>query len=54
MQNIEEINIEVVIKIDFSDSDIAIRIGAVMGVAVMEMIVYIFITKRYLGVKKLR
>ncbi len=53
LQNIEVINIEVVQKLDLSDSQIAIPIGAVMGVVVMEIAVYLFVVKYYLGLRNL-
>ncbi|NGX49951.1 MAG: Extracellular metalloprotease [Candidatus Anoxychlamydiales bacterium] len=53
LQNIEVVNIEVVIKLDLSDSQIAIRVGAVMGVVVMEIVVYLFVVKHYLGLRNL-
>ena len=53
LQNIEEVNFEVVIKIDLSDLEIGLRVGAVMGVVVWEVGVYLFITKRHLGIRKL-
>lgn len=53
LQNIEEVNIEVVIKIDLSDSEIALRIGMVMGVVVLEIAVYLFVVKYYLGIRSL-
>ncbi len=52
LQNIEEINIEVVIKIDLSNSDLTLRIGAVMGVAVLEVAVYLIVVKIYLRIRK--
>ncbi len=53
LQNIEEVNIEVVIKMDLSDSELLLRIGAVMGVVVLEIAVYLFIVKFYLGLRNL-
>ena len=53
LQNIEKVNIEVVIKIDLSDSEIALRIGTVMGVVVLEIAVYLFVVKYYLGIRSL-
>ncbi len=53
LQNIEEVNIEIVNKIDLSDSELALRIGAVMGVAVLEVAVYLFVVKIFLGLRNL-
>ena len=52
-QNSEDISTEVVIKIDLSDNELTLRIGMVIGVGVMEVPVYFFIVKRYLGLRNL-
>ena len=53
LQNIEEVNIEVVIKIDLSDSELFLRISAVIGVAAIEIAVYLFVVKNFLRLKNL-
>ena len=53
LQNVEELNSVVVIKIDLSDSELALRIGAIMGVVAVEVVLYLFVVKRFLGIKNL-
>ena len=52
-QNIEEVNVEVVVKMDLSDTEIGLRIGLVIGIGFMEMVVYLFVVKWYLGLRTL-
>ncbi len=52
-QNIEEVNVEVIVKIDLSDTEIGLRIGLVIGIGFMEMVVYLFVVKWYLGLRTL-
>ena len=52
-QNIEEVNVEVLVKIDLSDTELGLRIGLVIGIGFMEMVVYLFVVKRYLSIRKL-
>lgn len=54
LQNIEEVNIEVVIKLDLSDADLTLRIGVTMVIGVLEVGVYIFIKKRYFEIRKFK
>ena len=47
LQNIEEVNVEVVVKIDLSDSAIVLRIGLIMAFGVLEVGVIIFVMLLY-------